>query len=659
MPRTLLLEAGFVSLPSDMFGSSIPDIKDVVGKILGREKFEFSRIRAWLTAKRVGLLIEGLSEAQADCVKEIRGPKASVAYDLNNLPTPAATGFASAQGLEIKDLFVREVDGEKFLFARKMTQGQALGKCVPKLCDAIFQAIPISSQPWFEKSIFPQPMVNLCAMLDEEVLNIELEGRKACGEVIYFDGLRIKGFTVDHASSYPQIMKQLGLMPEALEKRKAFEAKIRAVLPEGYLVRDAAKRITQACTFYENSQPALVRFENKFLEMPEVILSKVIAGYFGYLICEGAHGKLQPAAVALPLTSSRKALDETEIRSGMLNLELEKIWTIWNRDVHSLPGRLEKIAEQLSEQGIIKTDLFCDCSLMGVAEGLCDLVGKSEDKEQIGPIVTLIEEGEKTEIGQILQGTGFSVIFNRLHGVELFKPYAEIIKEICQFFDERTSSPTLAVSRVICLAILMQGHVNHTRCFDCSPERILNFLNCTGMKLDLFGCFFQLFPGFRMDRKSWLEIVLKLQNRDNLSPAIFENLGAWTEFDPASFFEAFREWKGLTPEEIEAFSGLVTRIRSKLSGLGRALQIEPEDGLEAELSIKMTEMEQLPGVDYLAIYKFYTDEKVNIEACLMNLPAVLDDTSSEFSSRISLLQRLQKLLSRMPFVRKEKRSEKN
>ncbi|MDN5280258.1 MAG: hypothetical protein PWR01_4223, partial [Clostridiales bacterium] len=447
------------------------------------------------------------------------------------------------------------------------------------------------------------------------------------------------------------------IMAETSEKKKALDARIRAVLPEGYLIRHSRNKISRVCAFFENSQPLLVSFEKKYLEMPEIILSKVIADYFGYLICEDAHGKILPASVALPI-AAKNSSDEAEIRSGFLNQELEKLWNIWNRDVHALPGKLEKISEQITDEGFVKTELFSDFNLMGIAESLCDFLGKSSEKALVSPIIRLIEEGEKTEIGRLLQGTGFSVIYNRLMGVDAFQPYAARLKEICQFFEERISVPENETSRIISLAILLHGYIEHVRCFDCSPERILSFLNCTGLKMDLFGCFHQLFPTHRFDRKCWFEAAFKVQSRESGLSVLFENLSGCSEFDPASFFAAYRDWKEISADELESFTGLVTRLRSKLNGINRIIDAQPDEGLETEISTGLTRIEKLPGVDYLAIYKFYQDEKVNIEACLMNLPAVLDDTSSELSSRISLLQRLQRQFSRLPLVKKEKRSEK-
>lgn len=657
MAKTLLFEAGFLALPVDLFAAQVPDFREQVADALNQEKLEFSRIRTWVNVNRLGILIEGLPDTQSDCLKEVRGPRASVAYDLNNLPTPAATGFASAQGLETKDLVIREVDGERFLFARKMTRGQPLEKCLQRLCNAVFSGFSFSVPNWSERSSFCQPLTSFCAMLNQQLLDLELDGVSARAEVINYRGLRRECVSISSAEDYPQIMKQLKLMNEFSEKRKNFEARIRSVLPESYLIRDVGGKVQQRCLFFENSQPLLVKFDRKYLEMPELIINKVVSGYFGYLICEDAVGKILPAAVAFPETVVA-APDEAQIRAGILNLQLEKVWQIWNRDVHSLPGRIEKIAEQLSENFPVRTELFCDCSLTGIALGLCEYLGCMEEQKQVGALLLMIEEGERTEIGKILQGSGFSVIFNRLRGVDTFKPYIEFLKEISMFFEDKIVAPTLKAAEIVCLAVLMQGYVNQARCFDCSPERIVNFLICSKLKLNLFAVFNQLFNGIRLDRKAWLEASIRTFNLEGEFAPSLEQMQSFSEFDPASFYLAQKEWKNHPSEDFEACVALLSRIKGKIAGIAGPVESEPETELEKALVSRLKVLESGSGVNYPEIFQFFLSEKVNIEACLMNLPAVLDDNSLEYRPRINLLQRLSRQLSRLPFVKKEKRSEK-
>jgi glycyl-tRNA synthetase beta subunit len=224
LPGSLLLEAGFPGLPSNIFGQKLPNIKKLVSDVIEQEKFSCSRTRFWLTNHRLGILIEAIADTQSDSIKEVRGPKVSAAYDLNNIPTPAATGFATAQGLALKDLLVKEVDGEKFLFAKRKTQGQSLAHCLPKIAEKIFKAVFAEVPGWFEKSLFPQPLLNLCAMLNDQILDLEIDQVKAGSEVINLKRFQQKNFPLDNALLYPEVMQKLGIMNERVYDQGFFES---------------------------------------------------------------------------------------------------------------------------------------------------------------------------------------------------------------------------------------------------------------------------------------------------------------------------------------------------------------------------------------------------------------------------------------------------
>jgi len=105
---------------------------------------------------------------------------------------------------------------------------------------------------------------------------------------------------------------------------------------------------------------------------------------------------------------------------------------------------------------------------------------------------------------------------------------------------------------------------------------------------------------------------------------------------------------------MEALSALYQRMRSKVEGGQAGMEEISGCPIEKEIIESLVRLEKLAGINYHAIFEFFSREKVNIEACLMNLPPVLDDTNPEHLSRISLIKRLVRQLGRLPFVAKEK-----
>lgn len=75
--------------------------------------------------RRITLYVRGLAESQADLSEEVRGPAVKAAFDAEGNPTKAAMGFAKGQGVDVKDLIVKDMPNGSYVFALKKAQGIA------------------------------------------------------------------------------------------------------------------------------------------------------------------------------------------------------------------------------------------------------------------------------------------------------------------------------------------------------------------------------------------------------------------------------------------------------------------------------------------------------------------------------------------------------
>lgn len=651
MPRNLLLETGFLCLPDDVFGIDLPDFRDYFAHAIRQEGFEFARVRCWVSQFRIGILVEGLADSQAESVKEIRGPKASAAYDYNNQPSPAAKGFAAAQGLELKDLITREVDGEKFLFAVKAIPGQQLAKNLARLKNALMAAIPFAAPSWRPQSVFPQPPLYFVALLEDMVADLELEGLKAGRVTAERAGLEITNRTIDNIHSYIQLMNQFGLMVELNERKKTLDARIRSVLPEGYRLRSDNQRLHRLCLFSEAMHPVLVKFNPDFLEMPEAVISRFLLMNTDYIPCEDALGKMMPAVVVLS-TLEKNAQFEASRRASALNVKFSRLMKIWASDQNTLPARIGRIAEKLQASKGMAVDPVSP--LARCAVWLAPRLKINRDSSQIATLLALLSEGEDTELARNLPNTGFAIVTSCLHKFEAFKNLLPVLQEMCSYFAGRIPSPQAQLGQVISLSILLRAHARLSGRLIVSPRRIFSLLKAGNIRIDIFQAFADIFPEFELDRKLWFDQIMDEVLKENQAGLVADSFKSAREFDPCAFHEAAREWKDPAAVDADAWSALYARICSKVERVETRIEEKPCCEIEAEISERLATVENSDGIDYLAIYNFFVKEKVNIEACLMNLPPVLDETSPAQMPRISLLQRLMKQLGRLPFIRKEK-----
>ncbi|PKL41960.1 MAG: hypothetical protein CVV41_16035 [Candidatus Riflebacteria bacterium HGW-Riflebacteria-1] len=655
LPKTLLLEAGFLCLPDNLFASAQPDLREPVSQALRQEKIEFSRLRCWFSQHRIGILIEGLVDTATDSAKEVRGPKASEAFDFNNLPSMAVQGFAAAQGVQYKDLITREVDGEKYLFAVRSVAGQTTEKLVPRIKELAFGAINFATAPWSSKSRFPQPPTYFTAMLDDRVCDVELDGIKAKNITASYDGLTSKQHVLSGAQFYPQVLQQIGIIHEIAERRKIFETRIRSILPEGYNLRSEGARISRLCYYKESLQPLLIKFKPEYLDMPETVLHRYMIRHFSLLACENNRGKMMPAAIAVS-DKLHPQSQEAIVRSTELDKHFSHLQQLWQSDLAELPEKLSRLAERFVKDKVLSpTSGF---PLARCAIWLIPRLGLEKSAVEINALIAMIAEGERSRIAAILPSTGFAMVVNCIENIPAFKTMAPVLQEVCDYFTGRIPVPGNSSAQVLCLALLMRNYAMTEAGEQVEPSRIIAFLRAADFRLDIFQAFSDVFPDYNLPRRSWLQAVAAETLRDSQLKMAGEGFLASYEFDPASFYDAIRSWKDIAPADIDGLSALFQRMRSKVEGGQVDANVAAECQIEKELVESLTRIEKLPGINYHEIFEFFKIGKVNIEACLMNLPPVLDDTNPEHASRISLLQRLVRQLGRLPFVVKEKVSSK-
>src|ERR671913_189631 len=105
MDRELLLEIGCEELPA----SWLPELTQKVGDVLANQ-LRAHRLtpeapsETYSTPRRLTVRIARLAERQTDLEELVNGPPVSASFAADGSPTPAATGFAARQGVEVAAL---------------------------------------------------------------------------------------------------------------------------------------------------------------------------------------------------------------------------------------------------------------------------------------------------------------------------------------------------------------------------------------------------------------------------------------------------------------------------------------------------------------------------------------------------------------------------
>ncbi len=664
MSRNLLLQFEFLSLPKHCFGATLPDFKNCFVESIKNIGQDFSRVKCWVSQYRIGVLVEGLPECSLDCLKEIRGPKASTAYDYNNQPTPAAKGFAAAQGVELKDLITKEIDGDNYLFAVKSVAGQQLEKGLVNLKEALIEAIPFKTPSWSATSNFPQPLLNFTAMLDDKLLDMELEGLNSREEMFVRKNSTLEPIKINSVFHYADLMNELGVLSDLSERRKNLEAQVHLVLPEGYRMRAELADLGQWLLLSESLTPFLLKYNLESLNMPHFAVEYYINDYTEYFSCEDRVGGLLPAVVGF--SGYEDPLEvELETRDSLFQDNLTKVSKLWAADREVVFALMEKMLlnDELSGEllqnreegefdgfltkGVLwfkeNYDVDFDINLLIVLAYLSKGIRETKVWSH-SPRMALSLLWEVLEKEEYLEGLSKVLIHDNI---------GSVVHELRGYFSGKLPSPKSLEASIFSLCFLSELYFEDEKNFDDYMNLIWSLIISSKIKIDLFGFLSNVGDLTRSMRRAWLRLANEALLKESKLELTNDFYYGLSSLDPSSLYESLGALKALDTVKMDYLISLYNRICGKVEDIGEFLDEKPRVELEQEIDVGLKSIEIQAGINYNVILDFFLAERINIEACLLNLPSVLNEDELDHYSRISLLQRLRRQLNKLPFLKKD------
>ena len=143
----LLIELGCEELPPKSLPLLGKTLFDSFSAQLVKAEIQFNAAdsRVYYTPRRLALLMSDVAQRQPDQVLERKGPALSAAFDAENQPTPAASGFARSVGKAVDELETLKTDKGEWLYCRVDKPGQALDTLLFPMLEkalAINQVVP-------------------------------------------------------------------------------------------------------------------------------------------------------------------------------------------------------------------------------------------------------------------------------------------------------------------------------------------------------------------------------------------------------------------------------------------------------------------------------------------------------------------------------------
>jgi glycyl-tRNA synthetase beta chain len=343
----LLIEIGTEELPPKSLAKLALAFRDNIQAGFSDNDLTFNHVNWYASPRRLAVLVEGLSEFQADKDVEKRGPAVSAAFDQNGEPTKAAQGWARSNGIEVHQAERLKTDKGEWLLFKAQVKGLAIKQLLAELVEKALKALPIpkpmrwgTKQTQFIRPIHTITMLYGTDLIQGEVLDVS-SARLINGHRFHCDA----PFELDCADNYLSQLEQHFVIADHSRRKSIILEQIQALAKQENATPDVNEELLDEVTSLVEWPVALIaNFEESFLAVPKEALIYTMKDDQKYFPLLDEHGQLKSRFIFITNIESK---DPGTIISGnekVIRPRLADAEFFFNTDKkQTLESRLESL----------------------------------------------------------------------------------------------------------------------------------------------------------------------------------------------------------------------------------------------------------------------------------------------------------------------------
>ena len=307
--QTLLLEIGAEEIPAGYIQPALEAMARGLCQRLDTARITHGQARTCGTPRRLTVVVDEVAEKQETVTEKLMGPPEKVAFDDKGQPTMAAVKFAEKAGVAVKRLEIVETEKGRYLSATKTSRGQATINQLKTILPEVILATPFpKSMRWADLTIqFARPIQTIVALFGDKVVSFTLggrikSGRQALGHMFMNPGK----LTIPFPEGYEQTLSQANVVVDIAKRREmtADEVSKAASRIGGKVIPDE-ELLDIVTNLVELPVATAGKFDDIFLEVPDVILITAMREHQKYFAICDEGGKLMPGFIAVNNTRTR------------------------------------------------------------------------------------------------------------------------------------------------------------------------------------------------------------------------------------------------------------------------------------------------------------------------------------------------------------------
>ena len=433
----LLFEIGTEEIPAKFMPGILKQLKELAAAKMQELRIPFEDITVYGTPRRMAFIAGGVAETQADVVVEAKGPSVKIAY-VSGAPSKAAQGFARGQGVDVKDLVVRD----NYVYAVKHLAGQPVVELLPGLLTDILTSLTFpKTMRWADYDFrFVRPIRWMVALLGDQIIPVEICGVKSgkfsmghrfmqqslkaaaesqgllsaalskVGNKVYSALAGVKGAVeIPSAGDYKKVMYDNFVMVDQDERRALILQQIKDLAAQNGGEAEINEDLLEEVNYLVEWPTALCgKFEEKFLSLPKECIITPMREHQRYFPVLDEDGNLLNKFITVRNGGSEHLDIVTHGNERVLRARLSDAEFFFNEDrATKLEDRLEKLKTVSFQEGL--GNMYDKSErLVKMAEMLRFAINTPVDEEELRRCALLC----KTDLV-----TGMVIEFTELQGV--------------------------------------------------------------------------------------------------------------------------------------------------------------------------------------------------------------------------------------------------
>lgn len=337
-----VLEIGVENVPASYVPPAIAQLSADAKAMLARCRLVHGEIYATGTPRRLVLMVRGLADKQAESEELVTGPPVARAFAEDGRPTPAAEGFARAQGVEVAALARIETSKGEYLALRKrLPRSRAIEVLAQELPTLVATLRFPKTMKWEPTATrFARPVRWMVALYGKTVVEFRFadveSGRVTRGRpwMQPMKGAPSEQRSIADAGAYRGRVASLGVILDHTARKERIRV-LAAKAASGVRGRvvDDEDLLTEISFMLEDPRVLVGSFDEKYLELPPEVVVVAMRSHQRYLALADAKGRLTPRFVTF---TDGPVLGAAEVIRGnqrVLRARLEDAQFYWREDL--------------------------------------------------------------------------------------------------------------------------------------------------------------------------------------------------------------------------------------------------------------------------------------------------------------------------------------